>query len=160
MRRPVVCYACRMNFRVRKSSPEDVPRLFEVWRTAVRDTHEFVAEDDHREIAVMVRDHYLPSADLDLVVDDNDIPLAFMGMTDNEIDSLFVHGDARGSGAGRILVELAFSRAPVVFTEVNEQNEQGVGFWKHMGFAEIGRKEVDGQGRPYPLLRMRWSTDE
>lgn len=106
----------------------------------------------------MVRDQYLPSADLDLAVDEKDVPLAFMGMTDNEIDSLFVHADARGTGVGRKLVELAFTRAPVIFTEVNEQNAQGVGFWKYMGFAEIGRKEFDGQGRPYPLLRMKWSA--
>ena len=124
----------------------------------MRGTHDFVAEADHKAIATMVRDHYLPVADLDLAVDENDVPLAFMGMTDNEIDSLFVHTDARGTGVGRLLVELAFTRAPVVFTEVNEQNEQGVGFWKHMGFTKIGRKEVDGQGRPYPLLRMRWSA--
>ena len=149
-----------MSVRIRKSRPEDLPCLFDVWRTAVRDTHDFVAEDDHKAIAVLVRDQYLPSADLDVAVDGSDVPLAFMGMTNDEIDSLFVHADARGRGVGRMLVELAFTRAQVVFTEVNEQNEQGVGFWKHMGFSEIGRKEVDGQGRPYPLLRMRRSADD
>ena len=133
--------------------------MFEVWQSAVHATHDFVAEGDHSEMVAVVRDQYLPCADLDLAVDEKDIPLAFMGMSDNEIDSLFVHADSRGTGVGRMLVELAYSRAPVVYTEVNEQNGQGVGFWKHLGFAVIGRKETDGQGRPYPLLRMRRSAN-
>lgn len=149
-----------MDVRIRKSTPADVPRLFEIWQTAVHATHDFVAEEDHKEIAVLVRERYLPTADLDVAVNPEGVPLAFMGMTGNEIDSLFVHSDARGSGVGRELVELAFTRAAVIYTEVNEQNAQGVGFWKHMGFREIGRLDVDDQGRPYPLLRMRRSVDE
>ncbi len=82
-----------------------------------------------------------------------------MGMTGAEIDSLFVHADVRGTGAGRQLVDLALSRFPVIITEVNEQNTQGVGFWLHMGFRQIGRSDTDGQGRPYPLLRLERHRD-
>lgn len=145
-----------MTLAIRKAVPADTDRLFEVWQTAVEATHDFVSAVDKIEIAKLVREDYLPVADLDVVVDADGVPLAFMGMTDAEIDSLFVHADARGTGAGRRLVELAFSRFPVVRTEVNEQNVAGVGFWRHMGFHETGRTETDGQGRPYPLLRLEW----
>ena len=37
---------------------------------------------------------------------------------------------------------------------VNEQNEQAVGFYKHMGFEVIGRSDFDGMGKPFPLLFM------
>ena len=141
--------------KVRKSTAADVPALFEVWQTAVASTHDFLKEEDHAEITKLVREMYLPSADLDVVVDGDDKPLAFMGMTGDEIDSLFVHADARGSGLGRLLVELAVSRAAELRTEVNEQNVQGVGFWKHMGFREVGRSETDREGKPYPLLLMK-----
>ncbi len=141
---------------IRKAVPADADRLFEVWQTAVEATHDFVSAGDKLEIARLVREDYLPAADLDIVVDSEGVPLAFMGMTDAGIDSLFVHADARGTGAGRRLVELSHSRFPVVTTEVNEQNVQGVGFWRHMGFREIGRSDTDGQGRPYPLLRLEW----
>lgn len=80
-----------------------------------------------------------------------------MGMTGNEIDSLFVHAKLRGSGIGRQLAELAFDRARVIRTEVNEQNTQAVNFWKHMGFDEVGRMDTDRQGKPYPLLLMEHS---
>lgn len=145
-----------MKTSIRMSKPADVTRLFEVWETAVGATHDFVAEADRRAIAELVRDQYLPNAILTVAVDDRDVPLGFMGMTGNEIDSLFVHADARGSGVGRALVEHACSEASTIRTEVNEQNVQGVEFWKHMGFRETGRSAVDRQGRPYPLLLMEW----
>ena len=147
-----------MSHSIRKSVPADADRLFEVWQTAVDATHDFVSAADKIEIARMVREDYLPVADLDVLVDTDGLPLAFMGMTGAEIDSLFVHAGARGTGSGKQLVELAFSRFPVVRTEVNAQNTQGVGFWLHMGFREIGRSDLDGQGRPYPLLRLEWNA--
>ncbi len=143
-----------MTSRVRKAVPADADRLFEVWQTAVDATHDFVSPADMVEIAKLVREDYLPVADLDVLEAADGTVLAFMGMTDREIDSLFVHADARGTGAGRRLVDLAISRFPVVVTEVNEQNTQGVGFWLHMGFQQISRSDTDGQGRPYPLLRL------
>jgi len=110
-------------------------------------------------IARLVREQYLPDTELDVVVDASDAPLAFMGMSGAEIDSLFVHADRRGEGLGRLLVELACRRAAVLRVEVNEQNRQGVAFWKAMGFREIGRSETDGQGMPYPLLIMERPAD-
>lgn len=148
-----------MAIRIRKSTPADAPALFEVWRTAVAATHDFLAKQDLDAISRVVRDRYLPTADLDVAVDENDVAVAFMGMTGNEIDSLFVHSSMRGSGIGRLLAELAFARGRTIQTKVNEQNIQGVRFWKHMGFQEVGRSATDDQGKPYPLLLMRRSSD-
>ena len=144
---------------VRKAAPRDVEHLFAVWETAVAATHDFVSSEDKQALTKLVKEQYLPSADLDVFVDAGDIPIAFMGMTGNEIDSLFVHANARGTGVGRRLVELAVERHGVVKTEVNEQNAQGVEFWQHMGFEVKGRSEFDGQGRPYPLLKMERPAD-
>jgi len=41
-------------------------------------------------------------------------------------------------------------------TDVNVQNSQAVGFYERMGFVEIERSEVDSQGRPYPLIHLRY----
>ena len=144
---------------IRKSRPDDLDRLFEVWETAVAATHDFVSTADKSEIAKLVRDQYLPTADLDVAVDEHGVAIAFMGMTGNEIDALFVHAGTRGGGVGRQLVELAAARHGALKTEVNEQNTQGVEFWQHMGFRVTGRSELDGQGRPYPLLRMERPAD-
>lgn len=110
---------------------------------------------DKLAIAKLVREKYLPTADLDVAVDENSKPIAFMGMTGNEIDALFVHADSRGNGIGRQLVELAVKRHGFLKTEVNEQNIQGVEFWTHVGFRVTGRASLDRQGRPYPLVTMQ-----
>ncbi|WP_311769057.1 GNAT family protein [Novispirillum itersonii] len=38
---------------------------------------------------------------------------------------------------------------------MNEDNPQAVAFYRHMGFTVTGRSEVDGSGKPFPLLHMQ-----
>ncbi|MDR1040632.1 MAG: GNAT family N-acetyltransferase, partial [Deltaproteobacteria bacterium] len=45
----------------------------------------------------------------------------------------------------------------VKFVDVNEQNEQGVGFYRHLGFHVISRSEYDEQGRHFPLLHLEFN---
>lgn len=141
----------------RASTPNDVEALFNVWHRAVEATHEFVSAEDRRRIAKLVRDQYLPSATLTVACDGGGVPIAFMGMTDNSIDSLFVDPQKHGSGVGKALIGLAKDQFPAGLTvEVNEQNEAAAGFYRHLGFGVTGRSPVDGQGKPYPLLTMAW----
>jgi putative acetyltransferase len=39
--------------------------------------------------------------------------------------------------------------------DVNEQNEQAVGFYLKIGAEIIGSSELDGLGKPFPLLHTR-----
>ncbi|WP_330656193.1 GNAT family protein [Alkaliphilus flagellatus] len=41
------------------------------------------------------------------------------------------------------------------FVYVNEQNIQGVGFYKYMGFDIFKKSELDEQGNPFPILHMK-----
>ena len=43
--------------------------------------------------------------------------------------------------------------------EVNEQNEEALRFYLAQGFSVVGRSDLDGEGRPFPLLRMRESVE-
>ena len=42
----------------------------------------------------------------------------------------------------------------VTKVDVNEQNEQAVGFYKNYGFETVHRSELDSSGKPYPTLHM------
>ena len=68
---------------------------------------------------------------------------------------LFIAPQARGKGVGTLLASHAIRVQGATKVDVNEQNEQALGFYKHLGFEVIGRSSLDGQGKPYPLLHMR-----
>lgn len=144
-----------MTISIRSSRPSDFPRTLDIWRSAVVATHHFLSAEDFAAIEEMVATQYLPQAALWIAADADDVALGFMGMTEAQIDALFVHAEARGGGVGRALVEHAAARHPVLTLDVNEQNLSGAGFYARMGFETTGRSPVDDDGRPYPLLHLR-----
>ena len=75
---------------------------------------------------------------------------------EKHMDALFIDPDVRGSGVGKRLVEHALLLAPDLTTNVNEQNEQAIGFYLKLGFRVTGRSEKDDSGRSYPLLHLRY----
>lgn len=141
---------------IRKSTSNDAPALSEIWRDSALATHDFLSQGDFKEIEMMVREQYLPNVEV-WVAEDDGKPIGFMGMTDSHIDSLFITPNLRGKGIGKHM--LAHAKAlfgDSVTVDVNEQNNQGVGFYLHMGFKQIGRSEVDDQGKPYPILHLKF----
>jgi putative acetyltransferase len=142
-------------WQLRASRPEDIEAMFEVWYTSVLATHDFIAESDFAEICLLVRRDYLPNHQFTVAVDGKDRVIGFLKVEGSEIDSLFIAPAFRGRGLGRKLVAEAASCAENLEVEVNAQNRQAVGFYKAMGFGVISSTEVDRDGRPYPLLRMR-----
>ncbi len=99
---------------------------------------------------------FLPEAPLWVAVNTEDQPIAFMLLTGEHMDALFVDPDVRGCGVGKLLIEHALSLTPKLTTNVNEQNEQAVGFYQKMGFRVTGRSETDDLGQPYPLLNLMY----
>ena len=84
-----------------------------------------------------------------------DLLLGFVGFANDSIEGLFIDPNHRGQGAGSALVahaqRLAVSSLAV---DVNEQNDDAVGFYASLGFSVVGRSPTDGGGRPFPLLHM------
>lgn len=140
---------------IRRSQRHEGERLVEIWCRSVDATHDFLSAQDRAEIEVQVRT-FLPEAPLWVAVDNNNVPLAFMLLSEHHLEALFVDPDARGTGVGRKLVEHALSLIPDLTTDVNEQNGQAVGFYQKMGFVVTGRSETDDHGRAYPLLHLRY----
>ena len=140
--------------KIRRSTKNDVDRVLEIWRDAVDATHHFLSQEDRVAIEAEVVS-FLPGAPLWLAVDDKDRPLGWMLLDEVRMEALFIDPVSRGEGVGRALVRHALSLHATIFTDVNEQNLQAVGFYEHLGFVPIGRSKRDGQGRPYPLIHLR-----
>lgn len=143
-----------MNLEIRHSNPKDAPALLSIWRSSVAATHSFVAAADLAAIDEAVQGLL---SNLPVLVALNAArPVGFMGLVDGTIDSLFVAGEQRGRGIGGALVEYAMSGATFLKTTVNEQNLHALGFYEHLGFVPVGRSPTDEDGRPYPILHLRW----
>ena len=141
--------------KLRPSRPDDGARVVEIWAAAVDATHDFLTPEDRAAIGREV-ESFLPSAPMILAVDDRDRPLGFMLIDDGHMEALFIDPAHRGAGVGAIMIDYALAVHPSLTTDVNEQNAQAVGFYEHMGFERTGRSELDGQGRPYPLIHLRF----
>ncbi|MDM2931854.1 acetyltransferase [Citrobacter sp. Cu233] len=142
-----------MALTIRRSRRDEGEKLVSIWCRSVDATHHFLSPDYRTELEELVRS-FLPEAPLWVAVTEKDEPVAFMLLTEQHIDALFVDPDMRGSGVGKLLIEHALSLASTLTTDVNEQNDQAVGFYKKMGFNVAGRSEVDDLGQPYPLLNL------
>nr|WP_237464911.1 GNAT family N-acetyltransferase [Leucobacter luti] len=128
-----------------------------IWRSAVLATHDFLAGSDFERIEQNLAAAYFPAVTL-LVAERGGVPLGFAGVADGGLEMLFVSAAARGSGIGTALLAEAVSRHSVTRVDVNEQNAGAHRFYLSHGFTQIGRSELDGDGRPYPLVHLALRT--
>ncbi|MGJ0949689.1 acetyltransferase [Klebsiella grimontii] len=142
-----------MVISIRRSRHDEGEKLVAIWRRSVDATHDFLSKEYRVELETLVSS-FLPEAPLWVAVTEKDEPIAFMLLTGEHMDALFVDPTVRGCGVGKLLIEHALTLAPKLTTNVNEQNEQAVGFYQKMGFKVTGRSETDDLGKPYPLLHL------
>ena len=137
-------------------SKDDINDILEVWESSVRATHDFLNEDDILSLKPYVKEGTYYVSKLASVRNEKGTIQAFMGVHDSKIEMLFVSDNCRGKGIGKKLIEYAIDVLNIKFVDVNEQNIQGVGFYKHMGFEIFKRSDLDEQGNPFPILHMKF----
>ena len=98
----------------------------------------------------------LPHVKVYVLPEDSGAIKGFAGVAEKKMEMLFIHPDSIGQGFGRLLTEFCIYTLKADKVDVNEQNEKAVGFYKKMGYRQIGRQELDSMGRPFPLLEMQY----
>jgi putative acetyltransferase len=137
--------------------PEDIPQVITVWETSVRATHYFVNEADIQFFKPIVQDALYQLQETACIRDHYGLVAGFIAVENKHVNMLFISPMARGKGVGKKLLYYAVNTFGATTLDVNEQNEQAVGFYRHMGFEVIGRSELDDTGKPYPILHMKLS---
>lgn len=135
-------------------SINDYEKLISIWENSVRATHDFLKEEDLQFYKPLILNEYFHQVSLFCYKDSNLEIAGFMGIADANLEMLFINPVSRGKGIGKELLIYAIEQQKVKRVDVNEQNAQAVGFYKHMGFHVINRSEFDGAGKPYPILHM------
>ncbi len=138
--------------KIRELTPSLKDELLQVWEAAVRSSHHFLSEDDIDFYRPRVRDMYLPAVDL-YAVRDNGIA-AFMGLSDDMVEMLFVLPAEKGKGYGSALLNYALQEKHIHRVDVNEDNEEAYRFYLRRGYRVIGRDETDADGKPFPIVHL------
>ena len=129
--------------------------LVEVWESSVRASHSFLSAKEIENIK-----EYVPQAlkSVDILIlakNDENFPVAFMGIEKNKLEMLFVGANERGQGIGTKLLQYGIKNFDVNDLRVNEQNPSAKKFYEKNGFIVYNRSEIDEQGNPYPILFMK-----
>lgn len=127
--------------------------LLQLWEASVRCTHHFLGESDIQFYKPLVVEQCFPAVSLYLIYNIMGKIAAFIGLDGDKIEMLFVHPNERRKGYGSLLIDFALQRH-MRWVDVNEQNEEALAFYLHKGFRIVGRDELDGTGRPFPILHL------
>lgn len=132
-----------------------ISKLIAVWEASVRATHLFLSDSKILSIKEYVPQALKSVDKLIIAENEEEKPIAFMGIENKTLEMLFITPSERGHGLGKLLLQYGISNYKVNRLTVNEQNPQAKGFYEHMGFHVYKRTDYDEQGNPYPLLYMR-----
>lgn len=133
---------------------KDYTTLENVWESAVKNTHYFLETKDFEYYKSRLTT-YFQHVDLYTYKNEQEQIIGFLGVSGLKIEMLFIDNLYRGKGIGKKLLEFALNELKADSLDVNEQNKQAVGFYIHLGFKIVGRSELDGEGKDYPLLHMQ-----
>ena len=133
--------------------------LLPVWRAAVEATHHFLSVKDidfYKEVVI----RFLPELGVWVFSQPPGTTVqGFMGLNNNKVEMLFVDPAFHGRGVGSALLEFARRLYGPLSVDVNQQNQGAHAFYLKMGFQELGRSDLDGSGRPFPIIHMRQPAD-
>lgn len=138
------------------ATPDDYDELICLWEASVRSTHHFLTEKDIMFYKPLIRNDYFPAVELYVIKDEKGKAVAFLGLSEDTIEMLFVHPSAQGKGYGKELIEYAIHKRDIYKVDVNEQNEKALSFYLNRGFKVVSRDSTDAQGNPYPILHMQY----
>ncbi|AYO53094.1 GNAT family N-acetyltransferase [Acinetobacter wuhouensis] len=139
------------------TSSKDHPQLLKIWEDSVRATHDFLNEQHIVQIKEsIIQHHYFDHVQLFHVERDGKIA-GFMGLAYQKVEMLFVDPQFFDQGIGSILIKKAFELGAHEI-DVNEQNQRALNFYLKHGFKQIARSELDSEGRPFPILHLRFPT--
>lgn len=78
-----------------------IDKLLEVWESSVRATHNFLSNEEILEIKKYVPEALSGISHLIIKTNEDENPIAFMGIENNKLEMLFIAHEYRGKGIGK-----------------------------------------------------------
>ena len=132
-----------------------INKLLDIWEDSVKATHLFLSREEITKIKKYVPQALKEVSHLIIIENENDVPIAFMGIEGKKLEMLFIKNNERKKGLGKQLLNYGIEKYNINELVVNEQNPNAKEFYEHLGFEVYRRSEIDEQGNPYPILYMK-----
>lgn len=144
-----------MQIGIHKVKKKEYSEIIKVWEASVRATHDFLLEEDIIYFQPCILKEYLKAVNLRCTKNATNKITGFLGASGQNLEMLFIHPEFRGKHFGKNLLHYAVDTLGINEVDVNEQNEQAVGFYLNFGFKVVKRSALDQTGKPYPVLHMK-----
>lgn len=128
--------------------------LIAIWESSVLATHDFLSAEDFLKIKDKISFYLSQVSIYTYTTTDNTIS-AFLGVSDDMIEMLFVDDSYRGQGIGKLLLDFAVNNLSLNKVDVNEQNTKALYFYEKYGFKKMGYSALDSEGMPYPIIHLQ-----
>ncbi|GCF92611.1 acetyltransferase [Enterococcus florum] len=138
----------------RIAEKEDYPVLQDLWERSVIATHDFLSEEDRKQIK-----SNLPQAFEQVAVTlwyDYDKLVGFTGTYNGKLEMFFLEPSLRQQGFGSMILTELMKVENIHSVDVNTQNHSALTFYLRRGFEIDFEEAFDDQGRPYPITHLKW----
>lgn len=142
-----------MSFQIIKYKRKHKNQIISVWESSVLATHHFLNRTDYLKIRALFHEYDFKVLDMYCLAKQDHV-IGFIGVYNHKIEMLFLDPAYIGQGWGKQLIKFAIEQQGATLVDVNEQNINAKSFYEKAGFQVFERKEKDGFGKSYPLLKM------
>lgn len=105
--------------KVNDLDKETENKLLLIWESSVRATHHFLSDKEINEIKKYVPQALNGVAHLVVAYNDENEPVAFMGINEKKLEMLFVDANQRGTGIGKSLITYGIDNLDINELAVN-----------------------------------------
>jgi putative acetyltransferase len=130
-------------------------QIIKIWEKSVHATHKFLSPEDYEFFKKIVSGIDFSEFTMFCSTNKKKEITGFIGIAGKKVEMLFLHPEYMGRGIGKSLMKKAFTELKISEVDVNEQNINAVNFYKKLGFEVYARTPNDGEGKPYPILKMK-----
>lgn len=148
----MICKLSKDEYRQSVVLPSE---LLQLWEDSVRSTHHFLSEEDVLFYKQLIP-QYFTTVDLYIIRDEKEHIAAFMGLSNDTVEMLFVRPEEQGKGYGKQLLDYAIREKNIHKVDVNEQNGKVCNFYLRQGFSVASRDETDASDKPFPILHLQY----
>ncbi|EAF5675932.1 GNAT family N-acetyltransferase [Listeria innocua] len=137
----------------KRAVKQDYQTILAIWEKSVIATHDFLTAEDRQFYKEQIP-LFLDNVELFLWFAGEEV-VSFSGTSERELDMLFLDPVATGNGYGSQILGWLIENKRINLVDVNEQNENVKRFYLKRGFMVSSRSDLDGFGKPYPILHLQ-----